>query len=68
MKSITGLPTRYNEQLEYHLKYNYNLCQIVKQNTTKDHSCLDLCFTNCPAETSTIWNHWSDHFIAAVSL
>ena len=68
MKSITGLPTSYNERLEYHMKHNYNLCQIVKQTTAKHYSCMDLCFMYCPAERSTIWNHWSDHFIAAVSV
>ena len=31
LTSITGLPTSYNEQLEYHMKHNYNLCQIVNQ-------------------------------------
>ena len=61
MKSIANVSVNYNEHICQFMNRNYGLRQYIQSNTTKHHSMLDLCFSNVPIETTTIWNHWSDH-------
>ena len=68
MKSITGLKQGYNHKLEQYMKKQFNLNQVIKEDTSNYASVLDLCFTNINIQTSTIWNYWSDHRILAVAL
>ena len=68
MKSITGLEHGYNAKLEKYMRDNFNLKQIVKEDTSIYQSILDLCFTNENVQYSIIWNFWSDCKILATAL
>ena len=61
MKSITGLEHGYNAKLEKYMRDNFNLKQVVKEDTSSYQSVCDLCFTNEKVQCSIIWNFWSGH-------
>ena len=68
MKSVTKQDENYNKKLEDHMKTNYNMTQFIEKPTHDKDSVLDLCFSTQQANTSLIWNHWSDHSIVAISM
>ena len=68
MKSLTGKQEKYNDKLEQEMLRQYNLKQIIKEDTSNFSSVIDLCFTNAQAESTIIWNFWSDHKIISVGL
>ena len=68
MKSITGLEHGCNAKLERYMRDNFNLKQVVKEDTSCYQSVLGLCFTNEKVQCSIIWNFWSYHKIVAAAL
>ena len=70
MKSVTGKQHKYNDKLEQEMLQQYNLKQLIKEDTSHFSSIIDLCFTNrsTQATSTIIWNFWSDHKIISVGL
>ena len=50
------------------MRDNFNLKQVVNEDTSSYQSVLDLCFTNEKVQCSIICNFWSAHKIVATAL
>ena len=69
MNTIVG-GEKYNDKIEQYFSQEYNMRQMVTQETTDYHTKLDLVFTNSHQvdHTGVIDNCWSDHKLIYTAL